>query len=127
MTGSWGTNYLGYPRFGMPKPALLVLAYGASKTKANPGNFFFRSMVGDNPDPEMVKAVDITANVTPDYPATFLWQCKDDPLVPFEAAEAMDKALETAGVPIGLWRLKRAATASASATTPTRPGGWTMR
>ena len=99
VTGSWGTNYLGYPRFGMPKPALLVLAYGASKTKADPGNFFFRSMVGDNPDPEMVKAVDITANVTPDYPATFLWQCKDDPLVPFEAAEAMDKALETAGVP----------------------------
>lgn len=99
LTGSWGTNYLGYPRFGMPKPALLILAYGASKTNTDPNNFFFRSMVGDNPDPEMVKAVDVTANVTPDYPATFLWQCKDDPLVPFEAAEAMDKALEKAGVP----------------------------
>ena len=123
VTGSWGTNYLGYPRFGMPKPALLVLAYGASRTNADPGNFFFRSMVGDNPDPEMVKAVDITPMSPPIILPPSSGSARTTRWSRLRRRKRWTRPWKRRVSPIGLWRLKRAATASASATN-TDAAGW---
>ena len=102
LTGSWGTAALGYPRFGLPKPGALIVCYGASRgEKPADGKMssFTRTMVGDDPTAEAIRAIDVTANIGPDYPPTFLWHCKDDPMVPYGAAVEMDAALEKAGVP----------------------------
>ncbi len=101
LTGSWGTKTLGYPRFGAKKPAALFVCYGASRgEKPKDGKLspFTRTMIGDNPSPEAINAIDVTANIDSDYPPTFLWHCKDDPMVPYQAAVDMNTALEKAGV-----------------------------
>lgn len=102
LTGSWGTRALGYSRFGVKKPAALMVCYGASRVeKSEDGkiSFFTRTMVGDNPTPEALHSIDVTANIDADYPPTFLWHCKDDPMVPYEGAVEMDAALEREGIP----------------------------
>jgi acetyl esterase/lipase len=99
LAGSWGTATLGYPRFALPAPKTIIMGYGAVSIKIKPGRFFFRAMFGDPVDPEMVTACDIAGNVTGDYPPTFFWQCKDDPLVPFASAERLDARLTEKGVP----------------------------
>lgn len=100
VAGSWGTDYLGYPRFGLPRPGAIILCYGASRVANDEkSHSIFWRMVGDHPDPQLVKAVNVTENVTSHYPPTFVWQCKDDKLVHYSASVQMDKALEAAGVP----------------------------
>lgn len=102
LTGSWGTDGLGYKRFGLPKPAALFVCYGASKVNApkeGEKNWFLTTMIGPNPTPEQIKLISNNDNITSDYPATYLWHCKDDPLVPYEAAVEMNDNLESAGVP----------------------------
>lgn len=103
LTGSWGTKDLGYERFGLPKPGALVICYGASRIAApkegEPRNRFLDTMVGPNATPEQVRMINTNDNITPDYPPTFLWHCKDDPLVPFVNAVEMDAKLTENKVP----------------------------
>ena len=100
VAGSWGTDYLGYPRFGLPAPGVIILSYGATQLSGGEDkkNSIFWRIVGDNPDPQLVAAVNVTDNVTSHYPPTFAWQCKDDKLVHYSASERMAQALEAAGV-----------------------------
>ena len=103
LTGSWGTKGLGYERFGLPRPGALMVCYGASRVEApkagEPRNRFLDMMIGPNASLEQVKLVNNNENITPDYPPTFLWHCKDDPLVPFANAIEMDEKLTENGVP----------------------------
>ncbi len=102
LTGSWGTEALGYEHFGLPKPASLFVCYGASKLtlpKEGETNWFIHTILGEHPDPAMIKAASNNDNITSHYPPTYLWHCKDDPLVPYEAAIEMEEKLTAAGVP----------------------------
>lgn len=103
LTGSWGTRELGYSCFGLSKPAALMVCYGASRVVApkegEPVNRYLETMIGPDATPEKVKMVNTNDNITPDYPPTFLWHCKDDALVPFANATEMAEKLAENGVP----------------------------
>ena len=79
---------------------MIILSYGATQLSGGEDkkNSIFWRIVGDNPDPQLVAAVNVTDNVTSHYPPTFVWQCKDDKLVHYSASERMAQALEAAGV-----------------------------
>ena len=102
LTASWGTENLGYAHFGLPKPAALFVCYGASKVvmpESGQRNRFLETMIGPDVTPEKVRAVNTLDNITASYPASYIWHCKDDPLVNYTAAIEMAEKLTAAGVP----------------------------
>jgi dipeptidyl aminopeptidase/acylaminoacyl peptidase len=64
-------------------------------------NFFMSVMCGTNwkEKPDFVDEFNIVHHVDESYPATYIWQCKDDDTVPFAGSVSMDKALSTLNIP----------------------------
>jgi acetyl esterase/lipase len=58
-----------------------------------------RHLLGDNPDPELVKRLSNELQVTPQTPPTFIFQTDSDPTVPSMNSVMFYEALHKAGVP----------------------------
>ena len=100
LAASFGTERMGWAKYGLPKPGAIVLCYpviSMDPTLTHKGTH--DNLLGTHPTDDQERAASIEEQVTPNYPPTYLWCGDADSLVPPENTRRMAAALETAGVP----------------------------
>lgn len=99
LVGSFGTEKMGYPRYGLPKPGALILSYPViTLEKALTHQGTRDTHIGADASPEKEKEFSVHTNVGDDYPATFIWCGDADDTVPPENTKMMDRALTAHGI-----------------------------
>lgn len=97
LAGSFGTQNMGYAHYGLPKPGAMILVYPVITMGEHTHAGTRANLIGD--DLEMQSFCSIEAQVTKDYPPTFLWCGSADTCVPPENSRLMAQALAQKGVP----------------------------
>lgn len=98
LAASFGTDALGYAKYGLPKPAAVVLVYPVITMGEHTHAGSRDNLLGKNAPEERVKALSIENCVTPDYPPAYIWNTQDDELVPSVNGRLFARAAEAAGV-----------------------------
>ena len=98
----WGTGHLGYRKYDIPSPRLLMLVYplitmdcienGLTK------DFMLTGMLGADRISETEHDYEVDRHIDASYPIVYLVQSMDDDTVPPESAERMEAALDRAGI-----------------------------
>ena len=99
LAASFGTDSMGYAKYGLPKPGALVLVYPVvtmgEKTHAGSRNY----LLGSRPGREQIDAASVEKQITENYPPTFLWWCSSDTCVDPENSKMLRQALEAHQIP----------------------------
>ncbi len=98
LAASFGTESMGYVKYGLAKPNAIVLAYPVITMGklTHPGSK--NHLIGENASEEMITRTSIEKQVTANYPATFVFHGADDQTVPVENSRMLAKALQDAKV-----------------------------
>lgn len=101
----WGTESLGYRKYGLPAPELLVLGYpfitaeNMTRTMSEEiRHMFLQGMFGAQYTDEMINKYNVDQHVDAYYPPVYIVHSKDDDTVPVYDAECFTGALDRAGV-----------------------------
>lgn len=102
LAASFGTESMGYIKYGLPKPGAMVLTYPVitmtdlthTDTRAN--------LLGEDPTQEQITATSVEQQVTPAYPPAFIWAGDADTAVDCRNSCMLADALRAAGVPCEL-------------------------
>ena len=102
LAACFGTERLGYARYGLPKPGCMILAYpvitmGKHTHRLSQSNFLGRKGASN---PELTERWSVEKQATENYPPTFIWQCDRDSAVPIDNSRLMVHALETRHVQV---------------------------
>lgn len=100
LAASFGTENMGYVKYNLPRPNLIVLAYpviSMNKDKSHKGTH--DRFIGIDASKELEEFTSIENNVTENYPPTFIWCGENDQTVKPENTQMMINALKMAGVP----------------------------
>jgi acetyl esterase/lipase len=81
------------------RPDLAVLCYAVITMGPNTHGGSKKNLLGDNPDPELVKNLSNETQVTKDTPPCFVWHTQEDKAVKVENSLEFAAALQRAGVP----------------------------
>ena len=100
---------LGYPVITLEAP----YAHGGSA----------RNLLGDNPDPKLLRELSNELHVTSQTPPTFLFTTSEDTVVPAENSVNFYLALHKAGVPAEMHVFEKGAARSRSRSGGSDPGG----
>jgi acetyl esterase/lipase len=84
------------------RPDLAILCYPVITMGANTHAGSKKNLLGDKPDPELVKNLSNETQVTKDTPPCFIWHTQEDKGVKVENSLAFAAALQQAGVPFDL-------------------------
>ena len=130
----FGTDRMGYQNYGLPKPGALLLAYPIlNYAYGKPVLFYLydRAQPGDHLAPgDYYYNVEVPAEVTADFPATFQWYGKNDSSLRGFFTQwqspALDEALARCGVPHALIVYDEAPHGSANGA-GTDAAGWIER
>jgi len=99
LAASFGTEAMGYPKFGLPMPGTLVLCYPVitmgEKTHAGSR----RNLLGKNPPAELIELTCVEKQVTGAYPPCFVWCGDVDRVVDPENSRNLALALQENAVP----------------------------
>jgi acetyl esterase/lipase len=100
LAASFGTEGMGYPRYALPRPGAIVLAYPViSMRPALTHGVTHDNLLGKYAAAAADRFASVDENVTADYPPTYLWCGGADATVDPENSRRMAAALEMAGVP----------------------------
>lgn len=96
LAAGYGTEKLGYKHYGLPKPELLVLAYPIITMTGYVHSGSRMRLLGRKnvKREEWLYQYSIENQVTEEFPSCFIWQCKQDPIVPPENAQLLVKELD---------------------------------
>lgn len=100
LAASFGTESMGYAKYGLPKPGTIVLVYpviSMEKELTHMGSHNFH--LGENADRVQEQMASVDLQVTASYPPTYIWCGDADEDVMPENTGKMAAALATAGVP----------------------------
>lgn len=98
LVGSFGTESMGYAKYGLPKPGALVLIYPVvTMTELTHGGSR-DNLLGKNPKEEMIQQTSIEQQVTENYPPTFVWCGDADQTVDPKNSHMLAETLTAAGV-----------------------------
>lgn len=99
LAASFGTETLGYKKYGIQKPAAIFLGYPVITMgeKANVGSR--DRLLRESASEEERKQYSIEQQITENYPPVFLWQCEKDSSVPIENTIMLAKKLEEWKIP----------------------------
>lgn len=99
LAASFGTDVMGYKKYGLPKPGTLVLSYPVVTMgeHAHAGSRGY--LLGENPSPACMEFASIEKQLTSEYPPTFLWCGLSDGCVEPENSYLLAKALADYDVP----------------------------
>lgn len=101
LAGSFGTENMGYKKYGLPKPGAIVLAYPViSMDKMITHKGSHDNLLGKDADKKAEEETSLERHVDRDYPRTFIWCSKSDAVVPYENSLRMIEALEEKDVPV---------------------------
>lgn len=99
LAGTFGTEALGYVKYGLPKPGAMVLVYPVvTMTMATHGGSR-ENLLGAEPTEEMIRLCSVEQQVTENYPPTFVWCGDADQTVNPENSRMLERALLEKGVP----------------------------
>ena len=84
------------------RPDLAILCYPVITMGANTHAGSKRNLLGDNPDPELVRKLSNETQVTSNTPPCFIWHTWEDKGVKVENSLEFAAALRRAGVPFDL-------------------------
>lgn len=98
LAASFGTESLGYKRYGLPKPAAIILTYpvitmGEKTHQGTRGN-----LLGKQADEELIRMYSVERQVTQDYPPTYIWCGDADQTVDPDNSRMLESALVDKGV-----------------------------
>lgn len=103
LAASWGTKSLGYAKYGLPRPAAVILAYPVITMGEYTHKGSRKNLLGKDANNQVViEQYSIEKQIDADYPPAFIWQCKNDRVVPFQNSLLLKKALDANGVPCRL-------------------------
>lgn len=99
LAASFGTESMGWKKYGLPKPGAMILVYPVvtMEEKTHPGSRNF--LIGTNSTPELTELTSIEKQITDSYPPTFLWWGDSDGTVDPENSQMLQKALEAHHIP----------------------------
>lgn len=124
LAASFGTENMGYRKYGLPKPGALVLSYPViSMDKALTHIGSHDLLLGKTATPEQEAFASIEQHVNADYPPTYIWCGDADTVVPPENTRRMVQALESAGVPVQ-WEIFPGVEHGVGPATGTAAEGW---
>lgn len=99
LAASFGTESMGYIKYGLPKPGALILVYPVvtmgEKTHAGSRNY----LIGPHASREYIDLTSIEKQVTYNYPPTFLWWGDRDETVDPVNSHMLRDALEANQIP----------------------------
>ena len=99
LAGSFGTEAMGWVKYGLPKPGALILVYHVvtmgENTHAGSRNY----LIGPYPALEYADLTSIEKQVTANYPPTFLWWGDQDETVDPINSKMLQQALEDHHIP----------------------------
>ena len=95
LAGCFGTEALGYVRYGLPKPGVIMLGYPVITMgeKCHEGSREFLLGAENVKDEELRRLFSIEKQVTDKYPPVYVWQCEGDASVPVENSRMLVEAL----------------------------------
>lgn len=82
----------------LPKPAAVFLGYPVITMGRFAHALSRTTLLGRTPSAEAVRKYSVEEQILPDYPPVYLWQCREDNVVPFENSLLLVSALEREGV-----------------------------
>lgn len=101
LAASFGTESLGYARFGVPRPQAVLLGYPVITMGELTHEGSRTLLLGeDADDPAAREQWSVEKQVTGNYPPTFLWNCAADDCVPAENSAMLEAALTRCSVPV---------------------------
>lgn len=99
LAASFGTESMGYAKYGLPKPGAMVLVYPVvtmgSRTHAGSRNY----LIGAYASQEYIDLTSIEKQITPNYPPTFLWWGEQDETVDPVNSLMLKEQLEANRIP----------------------------
>ena len=99
LVGTFGTDNIGYLKYGLPKPGALVLTYPVitlDPEYTHPGTKDY--LLGKDATKEMRDMASINLHVHPEYPDTYIWCGAADELVNPENTKMMKRELDKYGI-----------------------------
>lgn len=98
LAASFGTDNMGYKKYGLPKPGALILVYPVVTMgeKTHPGSRNF--LLGQAPSAEEIAFTSIEKQITKHFPPTFLWWGDQDQTVDPDNSRMLKAALEHNGI-----------------------------
>lgn len=99
LAASFGTESMGFAKYGLPRPGTLILTYPVVTMgrKTHPGSRNF--LLGPSPSGELIRQTSVEQQVTANYPPTFLWWGSADGTVDPDNSRMLLAALREKGVP----------------------------
>ena len=98
LASSFGSDEVGYPTYGLPKPAAMVLVYPVITMGKDTHAGSRDSLLGKDAPAEMVEKLSVENLVTANYPPTYIWNNLDDQVVPPINSRLFAQAAEKAGI-----------------------------
>ena len=99
LAASFGTENMGYRKYGLPKPGALILSYPViSMDPAITHKVTHDNLLGKSASKKMEELTSVEKHVDKDYPDTFIWCSKSDKVVPFVNSLALIRALQDHGI-----------------------------
>lgn len=99
LAASFGTEAMGYQKYGLPKPGALVLTYPVVTMGLETHTGSRENLLGKDPAENLVHLTSVEKQVTAAYPPTFLWCGDADQTVDPKNSYMLEAALKTAKVP----------------------------
>lgn len=101
LAATFGTESLGYKKYGLPKPGAMVLIYPVITMDREFTNMWTHdNLLGADATAEEEAEWSVEKQVTAAYPPTYIWCGDADDAVAPENTKRMAAAIERAGVPV---------------------------
>ena len=102
----WGTSDLGFAKYGLPAPQMLIPVYPMVTMENYPDgavkDYMCRGMFGADYTQEDIRRYAVHRHIDGTYPKSYLVQCEDDRTVSVDNTRMLGQALRTAGVHVRL-------------------------
>lgn len=99
LAASWGTENVGYKRYGLAKPKTLMLAYPVISMGEHTHKGSQKNLLGKDRRSKILQdRYSVEKHIDGNYPETYIWQCKNDSIVPYENSLLLVEALQNSGV-----------------------------
>lgn len=99
LAGTFGTEALGYKKYGLPKPGAMVLTYPVVTMGEKTHAHSRERHLGKNPGDDLIRLCSVEQQVTNHFPPTFLWCGDSDQTVDPGNSRMLYAALREKGVP----------------------------
>lgn len=101
LTASFGTDNMGYLKYGLPKPGTLVLAYPVITMLKNLTHMGSHDLLlGKKASEKLERLTSVEQHVSTDYPPTYIWCGDGDKVVSPENTKIMVQALKEVGISV---------------------------